>query len=65
MNFLNNRKKEKKIKYKLGQPIQPSNEQELNINRETKEQAINSSIKLNGSLNPNLKITFVKDTNIL
>ena len=65
MNFLNNRKKEKKIKYKLGQPIEPSNEQELKLNMETKEQAINSSIKLNGSLNPNLKITFGKDANIL
>ena len=57
--------KKKKIKYKLGQPIEPSNEQELKLNMETKEQAINSSIKLNGSLNPNLKITFGKDANIL
>ena len=64
MSFLNNRKKEKKIKYKLSKPILPSNEQEVNLNVETKQQAINSSIKLNGSLNPNLKITFGNGGNL-
>ena len=65
MNFLNNRKKEKKIKYKLATPSSIQKEQEINFNTETKQQAINSSIKLNGSLNPNLKITFGNEANLL
>ena len=65
MNFLSNRKKDKKIKYKLGvSNLTPKNLEE-NLNMETKQQAINSSIKLNGSLNPNLKITFGIGGNIL
>ena len=65
MNFLSNRKKDKKIKYKLGSKVSPLNEPEINIKTETKEQAVNKSIKLNGSLNPNLKITFGNGGNIL
>ena len=66
MNFLNNRKKDKKIKYKLKQiDYTPFQNTEENINSEIKQQAINSSIKLNGPLNPNLKITFGKDSNLL
>ena len=66
MNFLNNRKKDKKIKYKLKQiDYTPFQNTEENINSEIKQQAINSSIKLNGPLNPNLKITFGKDVNLL
>ena len=70
MDFLNNRKKDKKTKYKLKKanyiPFQNTEvNNDININSENKQQAINSSIKLNGSLNPNLKITFGKDVNIL
>ena len=64
MNFLSNRK-EKKIKYKLGKKLSSLNEPEININTETKQQAVNQSIKLNGSLNPNLKITFGNQGNLL
>ena len=65
MNFLSNRKKEKKIKYKLGIPSTPQKGQNINFNTEIKQNAINSSIKLNDSLNPNLKFTFGNGANLL
>ena len=67
MDFLSNRKKDKKIKYKLKTDYSPSPNTEINnnFNTEAKQQAINSSIKLNGSLNPNLKITFGNGANNL
>ena len=65
MDFLNNRKKDKKIKYKLAPSAPPKNDEELILNLETEQQAVNSSIKLNGSLDPNLKITFGNKMNML
>ena len=63
MDYLTNRKKGKKIKYKLKTSPSDNNEEktdnknEIN-NLENNKEAINSSIKFNGSLNPNFQITF-------